>query len=124
MLDRLDVPVKNYVSEHPVFGHVGEERAKTECSDALSWIEKFFREKANNFDLLVLDEINVALRDGLIEERRLISLLEEKPNNLEVILTGRGATSELIEQADLVSEIKKVKHMYDNPVESRPGFEY
>ena len=74
--------------------------------------------------MLILDEINIAIRDGFLAEEEVLSLLEAKPEKLELVLTGRGATERIIGKADLVSEIKEVKHPYDQGIKSREGIEY
>ncbi len=74
--------------------------------------------------MLALDEINIAIRDGFLKEEKVLSLLEAKPQGLELILTGRGATGEIIKKADLVSEVKNIKHPYDQEIQRRGGIEY
>ena len=69
--------------------------------------------KKEEYDLLVLDEINVAINRGLVEEEELFSFLEHKPASLEVILTGRGASAKIMATANLATEMRKVKHPYD-----------
>jgi len=91
--------------------------------------EAFFKQvmekiKKGKYDLLILDEINVAIKLGLIEEDEVLKWLKNKPPSLEVILTGREATSQLLAIADLVTEMKKVKHPYDRGVKMRKGVEY
>jgi cob(I)alamin adenosyltransferase len=76
------------------------------------------------YDLVVLDEINVAVDYKLINEDDLFSLLEEKPEEVTVILTGRGASAELVKRADLVSEVLAIKHHYEQGAECCPGIEY
>ena len=75
-------------------------------------------------DLLVLDEINVAVSFGLIGLESVIEFIRNKPARLELILTGRYAPDELIELADTVTEMKEVKHHYKKGIESRKGVEY
>ncbi|HJF56161.1 MAG TPA: cob(I)yrinic acid a,c-diamide adenosyltransferase, partial [Anaerotruncus colihominis] len=74
-------------------------------------------------DLLVLDEVMGALSCQLIDEDLLRSLVEQKPERLELVMTGRNPPDWLIEAADYVSEIKKVKHPYDRGVSARRGIE-
>jgi len=76
------------------------------------------------YDIVVLDEINVAIDYNLIEEEEVITLLKTKPKEVEIILTGRGATPRIIEIADMVSEVKEVKHHYQKGVKAREGIEY
>jgi cob(I)alamin adenosyltransferase len=84
------------------------------------------REVMNNgeYDILVLDEINVAVWFGLINESDVLELIDKRPEGLELILTGRYATQSVIEQADLVTEMKNVRHMYDLGIDARQGIEY
>jgi cob(I)alamin adenosyltransferase len=84
------------------------------------------REAVNsgNYDLVVLDEINVALDFHLIEMEDVIDIIKKKPTHVELILTGRNADDRLIEIADLVTEMVKVKHPFDKGVKARQGIEY
>jgi len=76
------------------------------------------------YGLLVLDEIIAACRFQLIEKDELIDFLRNKPDRLEVVLTGRNPESELLELADYITEMKKIKHPYDSGVKARKGVEY
>jgi cob(I)alamin adenosyltransferase len=76
------------------------------------------------YDLVVLDEVNVALGYKLIEIDEVIRLIKDKPPAVEVILTGRYVDDRLIELADLVTEMVKVKHPYDKGIKARKGIEY
>jgi len=82
------------------------------------------RYKKKTYDLVVADEILIGIRDGFIKEKELIKLLEKKPDNMEVILTGRKAAAKLIKKAGLVTEMKKIKHPYDKGIKGRKGIEY
>ena len=77
----------------------------------------------NKYDLIVLDEINVAVYYKLIDKNILLNLLQKKPTNVELILTGRYASKEIIEIADLVTEMTEIKHYYSNGVLAREGIE-
>ena len=74
--------------------------------------------------MLVLDEILVALRLHQLEEARVLSALENKPKDLHVVLTGRGATEAMIERADLVTEMKMIKHPYRAGIRAQAGIEF
>jgi cob(I)alamin adenosyltransferase len=76
------------------------------------------------YDLVVLDEVNLAVAFNLLELREVLGLIEAKPEAVELILTGRQADRELVRVADLVTECLKIKHPYDVGVEGREGFEY
>lgn len=94
------------------------ELARDGYSRALKAVE------SGEYDLVVLDEIIVAVDFGLIPEGELWALLEQKPPGVDLVLTGRGATPELVKRADLVSEVLKIKHHYDSGVADRKGIEY
>jgi len=79
---------------------------------------------SGKYDMVVLDEVNVAVYFKLIPLDDVIRLIEEKPPGIELILTGRYAEDTVIERADLVTEMRKVKHPYDKGVKARKGIEY
>ena len=74
-------------------------------------------------DILILDEVNVAVSFGLLDVEDLLSFLDRKPTELEVILTGRGADPRIIERADLVTEMKNIKHYFEKGLPDRVGIE-
>ena len=76
------------------------------------------------FKLIPLDEVNVAVAWKLVELDEVTKLIKDKPQNVELILTGRQADTKLIELADLVTECLKIKHPYDKGMKSRKGIEY
>jgi cob(I)alamin adenosyltransferase len=77
-----------------------------------------------DYDLVVLDEVNVAVCYDLIGLEEVLRLIRDKPPRVELILTGRYADNKLIEAADLVTEMVKVKHPFDAGVKARKGIEY
>jgi cob(I)alamin adenosyltransferase len=92
------------------------------AAEALAYaLEVVTREEA---DVVVLDEINVALDYGLLDLEAVIALLDGKPPAVELILTGRNAHPEVIRRADLVTEMRKVRHPYDQGLEGRQGIEF
>lgn len=76
------------------------------------------------YDLLILDEITIALYYKLISIDALLTLIKSKPAEMELILTGRRAPDELYDIADLITEMKEIKHYYNLGVEAREGIEY
>ena len=76
------------------------------------------------FDLVVLDEINVAVDFHLLGVQEVLQLIKDKPPRVELILTGRNADKKLIEIADLVTEMGKIKHPFDKGVKARKGIEF
>jgi cob(I)alamin adenosyltransferase len=79
---------------------------------------------SGNFDVIVLDEVNVAVHLGLIDVHDILDLMNSKPDNVGLVLTGRNACPEIIDRADVVTEMKKIKHHFDNGVRARNGIEY
>ncbi|WP_077611530.1 cob(I)yrinic acid a,c-diamide adenosyltransferase [Clostridium sp. Marseille-P2415] len=82
------------------------------------------RSEKEEFDLLILDEIMAVCHYGLVDETRVLKFLGGRPEKLEVVLTGRNPSEKLVEMADYVSEIRKVKHPYDKGISARKGIEY
>jgi cob(I)alamin adenosyltransferase len=78
---------------------------------------------SGQYDVVVLDEANVAVKYKLFSEQDLLDIIDAKSKNLELIITGRGAPAKIIEKADLVTEMKAVKHYFRNGVEARFGIE-
>jgi len=79
---------------------------------------------SGSYDLVVLDEVNIAVAWKLVELDEVVRLLKDKPENVELILTGRQADAKLVEMADLVTECLKIKHPYDKGILARPGIDY
>ncbi len=79
---------------------------------------------SGNYDLVVLDEVNIAVAWKLVKLDEVVRLIRDKPPNVELILTGRHADKKLIELADLVTEMVKVKHPYDKGIMARQGIDY
>ncbi|MGC9346269.1 MAG: cob(I)yrinic acid a,c-diamide adenosyltransferase, partial [Candidatus Bathyarchaeales archaeon] len=80
--------------------------------------------KSGEYDIVILDEINVALNLKLIKIERALELIRNKPKHVELILTGRYAPDKIIEAADLVTEMREVKHPYNKGFQARKGIEY
>ena len=78
---------------------------------------------SGRFDVVILDEINVAMDLGLLKMRDVIKFLKDKPCGVEVILTGRGCPKALYRYADYVSEVRDVKHPYRRGIKARKGIE-
>ena len=78
---------------------------------------------SHRYDIIILDEINVAVWFDLIKVEEVLELLNERPKNIEFILTGRRAPEAFLEVADLVSDVKEIKHYYKRGVKTRTGIE-
>jgi cob(I)alamin adenosyltransferase len=92
------------------------------AQEALSFAEKIVQSGA--YDVVILDEINVALDLQLISLEDVLKLIKSKPPKLELVLTGRNAPEEVIRVADLVTDMKEVKHPFNKGTEARKGIEY
>jgi cob(I)alamin adenosyltransferase len=119
-LERLGVTVSQFGRGCFIIGEPTAEDRRV-AAEGLDAIRRLMREE--DLDLLVLDEINVALKLGLIDVEQVVDLVRTKPAGLELVLTGRGAPPELVNAADLVTEMVKVKHYYDEGVLARDGIE-
>jgi cob(I)alamin adenosyltransferase len=104
---------------HPAQPETGDyERA----AEALSYARQVL--SSGQIDIVVLDEINVALDYGLLNLEAVLALLDGKPPTVELILTGRNAHPEIVRRADLVTEMRKVRHPFDGGIKGRRGIEF
>lgn len=123
VLKKIGIDVYCFAKKHPYMSKkTSLSCIRFQCRKTLDFIHNALFKK--RYDLMVLDEVNIAIRDGFIDENELLDLLTNKPKGLEVVLTGRGASRRIIKQAHLVSEIKKIKHPYDSGIKMRKGIEY
>lgn len=120
------VPGVEVVPQTRTFGFswtLSEEEKAEARSYYSGLLEDAFR-RGGSFDLLALDEVMSACTTGMIEEKRLLELLGEKPAALEVVLTGRNPPQALVDAADYVTEMKKIKHPYERGIAARKGIEF
>ncbi len=80
--------------------------------------------KNNEYQLIILDEANIAIDMDILDEDEVVDVLKNKPEEMEIVLTGRNAHPKIIEIAHLVSEIKPIKHYWDTGIVARKGIEY
>ena len=83
--------------------------------------EKIFSEKYN---VVILDEVNYAIKLGLIDVQEIIKIIKEKPSSLDLVLTGRDAKEEIIELSDLVTEMKEIKHPFKSGIKAKKGIDF
>ena len=102
---------------------MSEEEKENAAKDYGELLEKALSE-APNADLLVLDEAISSCNHKMISEERLLDFLENKPKELEVVLTGRNPSEKLLSMADYVTEMNKIKHPYDKGTPARKGIEF
>jgi len=96
--------------------------AKIQISGALKKIAEYAEKKV--YDLLILDEIVFCLSKGLAKLEDIKDIIDRRDPAVEIVLTGRGASKELIAMADLVTEMKNIKHPFDRGVGARKGIEF
>ncbi len=100
-----------------------EQKEKAKDSYMELFVKVIKKAKEENYGMLVIDEFMSAYQYGMIAPREAIRFLMERPEGLEVVLTGRDPGEELIELADYVTEMKKRKHPFDKGVKARKGIE-
>ena len=101
-----------------------EEQAEVRQMYEALWQDIVQKAETDVYDVLVMDEFMAAYNYGLIGHDAAFAFLREKPERLEVVLTGRDPDEDLVELADYVSEIRKVKHPFDRGIRARRGIEY
>ena len=119
--------IKNFtITQHGRDEFVSKEKPEQVDIDLAEEGFKFSKEIVNNgkYDMIILDEINVAIDYKLISLKDITKLIEEKPEKLELILTGRYAHPEIVRYADLVTEMLEIKHPYQQGVEARKGIDF
>jgi cob(I)alamin adenosyltransferase len=107
-------------------GMAGDTLDRSEHEEAAAGALARAREKVLSglYEMVVLDEINVASSLGLISTEDVLTLIKAKPRELHLVLTGRGAPAEVVDRADLVTEMKMVKHPYYEGKSPRKGIEF
>jgi cob(I)alamin adenosyltransferase len=103
-------------------GDTDEAKHKQAAAEALKQAEQAIT--SGDWDLIILDEINYAIKFGLITESDALHLLEVRPPELHLVLTGRDVRPALIERADLVTEMKLIKHPYQQGIKAQQGIEF
>lgn len=126
ILENIDgISIKRVADSKKFVFNMNDDEKQDACSRASQGIDEVLRQLENNeIDLLILDESLGALETGIISIGQLMSILNTKPEGVEVVLTGRNAPKELIEKAHLVTEMVPVKHYFDEGVNARKGIEF
>jgi cob(I)alamin adenosyltransferase len=112
-----------------ISSEIGILNGQAEPEEVRKSVENTFaqaREKIlkNTPDLVVLDEVNNVMAKGYLPLQKVLDLIDTKPEGVELVLTGRNAPDEIIERADLVTRMEKVKHVFDRGIPARRGIEY
>ena len=117
-LDNIDIEQfgkKNFIKNK------AEEIDIKKAKEGYRKIEKVLN--SNYYDLVILDEANIAVYFDLFSVEELLDLIEKRNQEIEVVLTGRMANNKIIEYADLVTEMKEIKHYYKKGITARKGIE-
>jgi len=107
-------------------GIIDDKLDKSEHIRAAKEALEFAREKIHGgeYDIVILDEINVALQLKLIEVDDVVNIIENKPEFLDLVLTGRNARDEIIDRADLVTEMREIKHPFQKGIKAKKGIDF
>lgn len=118
-----NVKLVRYHQVHPMFDpDVDEEQLRASVQRAMNEAQKAML--SADYDIIVLDEINNAVADGFAEVKSIVEFISSKPENIELILTGRGAAQEIMDMADYVTEMRCVKHPFQKGIPARRGIEF
>ncbi len=98
------------------------EQLKNDVERTMAFIEETMA--SHKYQMIILDEIFVAISRGLLETSRVIELIHNKPDPVELVMTGRSAPEEIVELADYVTEMKMKKHPYTKGIAARKGIEH
>ena len=125
-IDTIDNITNFTISQHGRDEFVSKENPNQIDIDLAQKGFKYAKEIINNgkYDMIILDEINVAIDYNLITLEDVLKLLEGKPKKLELILTGRDAHPDIIKIADLVTEMLEIKHPYQQGITARKGIDF
>ncbi|MDR3256156.1 MAG: cob(I)yrinic acid a,c-diamide adenosyltransferase [Endomicrobium sp.] len=121
-LDNLDF--FSFAKEHPycVKG-VSPEEVINQCYQAIAKLKELAN-APKKYDMFVLEEFNIALRDKFINENEFINIVKQLSQKSNIIITGRGSPQALIDIADLVTEMKEIKHLYKKGIDAKRGIEF
>ncbi len=124
ILTKLDgLEFFSFAKKHPFcFKDITKEQVIQECEQAMLKLNEIAEN--NKYNLIVLEEFNIATRDGYVNEDLFLSIVKKLAEKANVMITGRAASQKLIDMADLVSEVKEIKHPYNKGVPAQIGIEF
>ena len=123
-LQTLGIRTRVCGKKHGFIWTMSEEEKACAAADYTALLREAFEAAREGVDLLILDEAVGAAGCGMIPEDELIRLLKERPEGLEVVLTGRDPSEALQAEADYITEMKKIRHPFDKGIDARRGIEY
>lgn len=122
-LEQLGATILNLAKGHP---HMDQEldpdNLKRDVFEGLQLLKEMITN--GTFDMLIMDEILISVRDGYLEESDLLEFIRNKPETMELVLTGRDASPEVIANSQYVTNMQKIKHPYDSGISGRKGVEF
>lgn len=122
LLEKTGIKTRFFASKHPAFVKgISKAEMHKETVRGLKFVNNLF--KKENYDVIILDEILISIKDRFIKEDELIELIRLKPSTTELILTGRGLTKKISKYASLISNINLINHPYNNGFVFRQGIE-
>ncbi|MFH1142469.1 MAG: cob(I)yrinic acid a,c-diamide adenosyltransferase [Candidatus Uhrbacteria bacterium] len=126
VLDRLGVDWWAFGRDRRItsdkFDFTITDQDRVQAARGLDKLSQLFESK--KYDLIVLDELNTTTNLGMIKVDEVLSILNVRPDTIELILTGRNAPQELLDRADLVSEVQNKKHYFDQGIQARQGLDF
>lgn len=125
-IKRLAPNVELYQKGLGFVGIIDDKLDKSEHIKAAGEAIDFAREKmlSGKYDIVILDEINVAIHLGLLKVKEVLKLIDVKPELLDLVITGRNAKDEIIERADLVTEMREIKHPFQKGILAQKGIDF
>lgn len=125
-IKRLEPNVEFHRKGLGFVGIIDDKLERSEHVKAAGEALKFAEEQmlSDKYDIVILDEINVAVKLGLIEVEDVLKLIEMKPDGLNLVMTGRNAAEEVVERADLVTEMREIKHPFQKGIEAKKGIDF
>lgn len=122
----LGIDLFFFAGRHPACrmsrGKCSKKTLTAQCEKGRKFLQELF--KADEYEMIVIDEILICVRDGFLSEKQVVELMEKKPGKTYLVLTGRGLTRKIKKKADLVSEIKEVKHPFKQGLCARRGIDF
>jgi cob(I)alamin adenosyltransferase len=119
-----NIDILYFAAQHPYFNNnIHTRDIINQCNLAMSKLKEFTNSK-KKYDVFVLDEFNIALKDKFINEVNFISVVQLLSKQSDIIITGRGATTKVMKIADLITKMINVKHPYSYGILARKGLEF
>jgi cob(I)alamin adenosyltransferase len=125
-IKRLAPNVELYQKGLGFVGIIDDKLDKSEHIKAAGEALEFARGRilSGDYDIVILDEINVAIHLKLIKVDDVLNIIENKPKSLDLVLTGRNAKNEIIDRADLVTEMREIKHPFQKGIKAKKGIDF